>query len=64
VLHERDLALICRCDVRTIQRLIVALDQRGLAEVRRPRVGLVEVRLKFQEWAALPDCGDCLHVVG
>ena len=53
-LRDRDLAELCRCHVRTIERLIRALDQRGLAEVRRPCVGLVEVRLKFREWAALP----------
>ena len=56
-LAVRDLAQICRCHVRTVERLIAALDQRGVAEVRHPRVGLVEVRLKHREWAALPDHG-------
>src|ERR1035437_9630925 len=57
-LRERDLAEICRCSVRTVQRLVVWLDQRGLAEVRRPGKGRVEVRLKYREWAALPDHGN------
>jgi hypothetical protein len=57
-LPVRDLALICRCHVRSLQRLIAWLDQRGLAEVRRPGKGRVEVRLKYREWAALPDHGN------
>jgi|ERR1017187_2089270 hypothetical protein len=54
-LRVRDLAQICRCHVRTIQRELTALDLRGLAEVRHPRAGLVEVRLKCGDWEALPD---------
>jgi hypothetical protein len=50
-----DLAQICRCDDRTIQRELVALEKRGLAEVRRPSKGLVECRLKYREWESLPD---------
>jgi hypothetical protein len=56
-LPVRDLALTCRCHLRSIQRLIASLDQRGLIEVRRTGPGLIEVRLKVREWATLPDRG-------
>ena len=56
-----DMAELCRCSTRTVQRLVVWLDQRGLAEVRRLGKGRVEVRLKYREWAALPDHGNPLH---
>lgn len=54
-LSVEDLAQICRCDVRTIERELAALDKRGLAEVRRPGKGEIEARLKYREWEALPD---------
>lgn len=54
-LSVEDLAQICRCDVRTIEREIAALDKRGLAEIRRPGKGEVEARLKYREWERLPD---------
>jgi hypothetical protein len=50
-----DLAQICCCDERTIERELKALDERGLAEVRRPAKGEIEARLKFRDWEALPD---------
>src|SRR5207245_188917 len=50
-----DLAQICRCDVRTIERELVALEKRGMGEVKRPGKGTVECRLKYREWEALPD---------
>lgn len=54
-LSVEDLAQICRCDVRTIERELVALDKRGLAEVRRSGKGEVEARLRYRDWEALPD---------
>jgi hypothetical protein len=54
-LRVEDLAQICRCDVRTIERELAALDKRGLAEIRRPGKGEVEARLKYRDWEALPD---------
>jgi hypothetical protein len=54
-LSVEDLAQICRCDVRTIEREVAALDKRGLAEVRRPGKGEIEARLKFRDWESLPD---------
>ena len=54
-LSVEDLAQICRCDVRTIERELAALDKRGLAEIRRPGKGEVEARLKYRDWEALPD---------
>ena len=54
-LSVEDLAQICRCDVRTIERELVALEKRGLGEVRRPGKGQIEARLKYREWEALPD---------
>lgn len=54
-LRVEDLAQICRCDVRTVERELAALDKRGLAEIRRPGKGEVEARLKYRDWEALPD---------
>jgi hypothetical protein len=54
-LRVEDLAQICRCDVRTIERELAALDKRGLAEIRRSGKGEVEARLKYRDWEALPD---------
>jgi hypothetical protein len=54
-LSVEDLAQICRCDVRTIERELVALDKRGLAEIRRPGKGEIEARLRYRDWEALPD---------
>ena len=54
-LRVEDLAQICRCDVRTVERELAALDKRGLAEIRRPGKGAVEARLKYRDWEALPD---------
>src|ERR1035441_7703747 len=54
-LSLEDLAQICRCDVRTVERELAALDKRGLAEVRRPAKGEVEARLKYKQWEALAD---------
>jgi hypothetical protein len=54
-LSVEDLAQICRCDVRTVERELAALDKRGLAEIRRPGKGEVEARLKYRDWEALPD---------
>lgn len=54
-LRVEDLAQICRCDVRTIERELAALDKRGLAEIRRPGKGEVEARLRYRDWEALPD---------
>jgi hypothetical protein len=54
-LSTSDLAQICRCDIRTIEREIVGLEKRGLAEIKRPTKGRVEVRLLYREWEALPD---------
>ena len=54
-LSVEDLAQICRCDVRTIDRELAALDKRGLAEIRRPAKGEVEARLKYRDWESLPD---------
>jgi hypothetical protein len=54
-LSVEDLAQICRCDVRTIERELAALDKRGLAEVKRPGKGEVEARLKYKDWEGLPD---------
>jgi hypothetical protein len=54
-LAVEDLAQICRCDVRTVERELVAIEKRGLGEVRRPGKGTVECRLKYREWESLPD---------
>jgi hypothetical protein len=54
-LSVEDLAQICRCDVRTVERELAALDKRGLAELRRPAKGEVEARLKYKQWEELPD---------
>jgi len=54
-LSVEDLAQICRCDVRTIERELAALDKRGLAEIKRPARGEIEARLKYRDWEALPD---------
>jgi hypothetical protein len=54
-LAVEDLAQICRCDVRTIERELVALEKRGLGEVKRPAKGMVECRLKYRDWESLPD---------
>jgi hypothetical protein len=56
-LAVRDLAQICRCHVRTLQRLIAWLDERGVVQVRRPGIGLIEIRLMYRQWASLPDLG-------
>jgi hypothetical protein len=60
-----DLAEICRCDERTIQRELIALEKRSLGEVRRDgdlieddkrlKKGEVAIRLKYREWESLPD---------
>jgi hypothetical protein len=54
-LSVEDLAQICRCDVRTIERELAALDKRGLAEVKRPAKGEVSARLLYRTWETLPD---------
>lgn len=54
-LSVEDLAQICRCDVRTIERELAALDKRGLAEIKRPGKGKIEARLKYREWETLKD---------
>ena len=54
-LSVEDLAQICRCDVRTVERELAALDKRGLAEVKRPAKGEVSARLLYRTWEALPD---------
>lgn len=54
-LSVEDLAQICRCDVRTVERELAALDNRGLAEVKRPAKGEVTARLLYRTWEALPD---------
>jgi hypothetical protein len=54
-LAVRDLAQICRCHVRTIQRELAALDNRGLLEIRCLARGRIEARLKCGDWEALPD---------
>jgi hypothetical protein len=50
-----DLAQICRCDVRTVERELTSLEKRGLAEIRRPGKGEVEARLRYRDWEGLPD---------
>lgn len=52
-LAVRDLAQLCRCSTRTIERLIVALCKRGVAEIRRPGKGEIEARLRYRDWKAL-----------
>jgi hypothetical protein len=54
-LRVEDLAQICCCDVRTVERELAALDKRGIAEVRRSGKGEVEARLKYRDWEALPN---------
>ena len=54
-LSVEDLAQICRCDVRTVERELAALDRRGLAEIRRPAKGEITARLLYRTWEALPD---------
>jgi hypothetical protein len=54
-LRVEDWAQICRCDVRTVEREMSALDKRGIAEIRRPGKGEIEARLKYRDWEALPD---------
>jgi hypothetical protein len=54
-LSLEDLAQICCCDVRTIQRELSALEARGLAEIKRPVVGKVEARLNYRDWESLPN---------
>jgi len=54
-LSVADLAQICRCDERTIERELVAIEKRGLGEVKRPAKGQIEARLKYRDWEALPD---------
>ena len=54
-LSVEDLAQICRCDVRTVERELAALDKRGLAEVKRPAKGEVSARLLYRTWETLPD---------
>jgi len=54
-LSVEDLAQICRCDVRTVERELAALDKRGLAEVKRPAKGEVSARLLYRTWEMLPD---------
>ena len=50
-----DLAQICRCDERTIEREVKGLEQRGLAEIRRPVKGEIEARLRYRDWESLVD---------
>ena len=50
-----DLAQICRCDERTIERELKALAERGIAEVKKEGKGKISARLKFREWESLPD---------
>lgn len=50
-----DLAQICRCDARTVERELAALDKRGIAEIRRPAKGEIEARLNYRTWEVLPD---------
>jgi hypothetical protein len=54
-LPVEDLAQICRCDVRTVERELAALDKRGLAEIKRPAKGEITARLLYRTWEALPD---------
>lgn len=54
-LSVEDLAQICNCDVRTVQRELAALDKRGIAEVKQPAKGEIEARLKYRDWESLPD---------
>jgi hypothetical protein len=64
-LSVAELAEICRCDERTIQRELVALEKRGLGDVKREndliendkrlKKGEVAIRLKYREWESLPD---------
>lgn len=54
-LSLEDLAQICCCDVRTVERELAGIDKRGLAEIRRPGKGEVEARLKYRDWESLPN---------
>jgi hypothetical protein len=54
-LSVADLAQICCCDERTIERELKALQERGIAEIERPEKGKVKARLKREDWQALPD---------
>lgn len=50
-----DLAQLCRCDERTIERELKALGERGLAEVKKEGKGKISARLRYREWESLPD---------
>jgi hypothetical protein len=54
-LSVTDLAQICRCDERTIERELRALNERGLGEVKREGKGKITARLLYRQWEALPD---------
>jgi hypothetical protein len=50
-----DLAQICRCDNRTIERELKALGDRGLGEVKKEGKSRISARLLYRNWEALPD---------
>jgi hypothetical protein len=50
-----ELAQLCHCDERTIERELQSLEKRGMAEVKRPAKGKIEARLRYREWEAIPD---------
>jgi hypothetical protein len=54
-LSVADLAQICRCDERTIERELKAMGARGLAEVKTEGKGMISARLKYRDWESLPD---------
>jgi hypothetical protein len=50
-----DLAQICRCDERTIERELAGLKARKIAKVEPAGKGKVSVELLYRTWRTLPD---------
>jgi hypothetical protein len=49
-----ELAEVCQCDVRTIERELAGLQKRKVAEVKKEGKGIVSVRLLYKSWKTLP----------
>ena len=50
-----DLAALCRCDERSIQRELAGWQARKIADVKTEGKGLVSIELLYRGWEALPD---------
>lgn len=51
----RDMAEYCRCDERTIQRLLEDWEKRKIARIVKEGKGVYSIELLYRTWESLPD---------